>query len=222
MCVAFTCLLTSTHAHAENSTDLVDIKEVEYDVNVVVDDSVVVAEDPIEYVEPEEENTDLTYEDVVALYAEAVEAYNTSMEVYQGTINTTFLTIFRDIVASLGVNDDYVLFRSSDYTYSMLVGDLDYFSTGEFVLASDGRLYTVTQVQGSYNYNSYYSYSVEDVSSYSVTVDDYLVYSNLGNYPTLIDRGVNYAFVSLLVLCVIGLCLFIRPLFAFVMRSGRS
>lgn len=204
MCVAFTCLLASTHAHAENSTE------------VEVDNSVL---NVVEYeeVEVDEDSTDVSMGDVIALYAEAVEAYNTSVEVYQGTINTTYLTIFRDIVSSLGINDDYVFFRSSDTSYSLLSGDLEY-SSGLFTLADTGQLYTVTSVSGSYNYNSYYSYDVVEVSSYEVVVDDYLVYSNLGDFPTLVERGAGYEFATLFILFVALLCVVLRSVFSFCLR----
>lgn len=190
----------------------------EPETDVYLDTSVVEYDEPLEYDEPDEFTTDVSYDEIISLYLDAVEAYNTSMEVYQGTINTTYLTIFRDVVSNIGVTDDYVLFRSSDDTYSMLVGDLE-FSNGEFYLSDFGQLYSVTNVSGGYGYNSYYSYDVVDVSSYSVVVGDYLVYSNLGGYPSLIDRGVNYAFVTLLVFCIFSICCLLRPLFKFVSRS---
>lgn len=137
--------------------------------------------------------------------------------VYEGTISSTFTTIAEQI--NLPVMADYVFFRSGQYTYTLVVGDLEY-NSGNFSLSDAGKVYTITQVNNSgYGSTSYYSYSVSDVSSYKVEADDKLVYSNLGGYPTLNNNSDVYSFSILIVLSIIALCSLIRPTFNFLMRD---
>lgn len=137
--------------------------------------------------------------------------------VYEGTISSTYTEIAEKINISVG--DDYVFFRSGQYTYTLVVGDFVY-SSGNFSLSDSGKVYTITQVTNSgYGSSSYYSYSVSDVTSYKVETKGILVYSNLGGYPTLNNSSDIYVFCCLIILIVFGLCALIRPLFNFVMRN---
>ena len=43
-----------------------------------------------------------------------------------GNISNTYTEIFKDIIEGLPSNDDYVYFRSGQYTYTLLVGDFEY------------------------------------------------------------------------------------------------
>lgn len=135
---------------------------------------------------------------------------------YDGTISSTYLDIFKQF--DISPNDDYVFFRSGQYEYTMLVGDIDY-SNNNFTLNGNGKLYTLVYNTGTgYGSNSYYTRTVSDVSTYTVTTGGKLVYSNLGDFPILSERGDIYAYTSAFLLSVIFLCSVIGAVFGFVLR----
>lgn len=148
---------------------------------------------------------------------EQAELYALSADAYQGTISTTFITFFRDIVASLPITHDYVFYRSGDQEYT-LVSSPDMTLEGGTFYADEGKEYVITQNSGSGYSSSYYSYSVSNVSDISVRSRGYLVYSNLGDYPQLEDRGVQYEFALLVAFCSFCIGAVIRPLSNFVLR----
>lgn len=156
------------------------------------------------------------YSNAVEAYSEAVEAYSTALDVYQGTISTTYLTFFKDIVNSLGINDDYLLYRSSNDTYSMIVGDIE--NNGTYFEMANGYMYNISSVSGSGYGTSYYSYSVSAISDIYIDTEDYLVYSNLGNFPRLEERSVYYEFATLFIISIMLCIVLIRPLFQYVLR----
>ena len=135
-----------------------------------------------------------------------------------GNIGSSQLQIFRDIVYDLPIGDSYVACRTGQYTYKLFVGDLKY-QSGQFLgndTSSIVKVYTIDTNNSSYN--SRYVYTVTTEQNFSLDSSNYLVYSNLGDYPLLEERSTAYAFITLLVVIVIGLCMLIRPLFAFVYR----
>ena len=133
--------------------------------------------------------------------------------VYDGNISTTYITIFRDIVSKLPLTADYVFFRSGQYEYLMVVGDLDY--NGSMFTGSDVTQYILVT---NGNYNSTYEYGTAHLNSFSLAPSDALVYSNLGNYPDLYDRS-DYTLVG--IFFAIGLCFacyLISKIFDFTLR----
>ncbi len=147
---------------------------------------------------------------------EQLELYALSVDAYQGTISTTFLTFARDIVASLSIFDNYVFLRTGDSEYTLYAGDLE-FTNGDFYL-NEGKEYVIRQNSGSGYTNSYYSYSVSVVDNVGVNVGSYLVYSNLGDYPQLEERGVQYEFALFMAFIIFCLCALVRPISSFVLR----
>lgn len=139
--------------------------------------------------------------------------------VYEGTMSSTFISIAEDI--NISVVDDYVFFRSGQYSYILIVGDLQ-FSDGNFSLINTGSCYEITQVNGTGYSSNYYSYSVSEISSYTVETNGILVYSNLGDYPTLSNTGDVYVFLICFVFSVFCIGSLIRPLFNFVLRSRKG
>lgn len=120
----------------------------------------------------------------------------------EGNISTTYVQYFKDILSGANINDDYVAFRSGQYSYILVVGSLSY-ENGVIKLDDKGTIYTFTQT-GSYN--STYSYSVENISNFSVNCGNTIIYSNLGNYPHLIERSAHIETFILVTLC--GMCVF--------------
>lgn len=134
-----------------------------------------------------------------------------------GNIGSTQLQYFRDIVSGLSITDNYVAARTGRYQYKLFSGDIKY-SNNQFVGASSGSVITVYTIDTDTNSYGSYTYTVTTDNNFTLNTSNFLVYSNLGDYPTLEERSVIYEFSSLVILAVIGLCMLIRPLFSFVYR----
>lgn len=121
----------------------------------------------------------------------------------EGNISTTYVQYFKDILSGANINDDYVGFRSGQYTYILVVGSLSY-ENGTISLDDEGTIYTFTQTG---NYNSAYNYRVDNISTFSINCGDNIIYSNLGNYPHLIERSTH---IETLILVTLGaMCVFV-------------
>lgn len=137
-------------------------------------------------------------------------------EPYDGTINTSYITIFKDIATKIDIDKDYVFYRSGQYEYQMVVGDLHY-STGQ--ITADGLVEIYIVSTNSSNYNSGYEYFVTSENGFSLTLGSSLVYSNLGAYPDLIERN-DYNVFTTNFLLVIAICLYVlRSIFSFCLRK---
>lgn len=132
----------------------------------------------------------------------------------EGTMSTTYITYFKDIVAGIKPNDKYVAYRSGQYSYTLAVGDLSISGT---TISSVDNVILYVYEYGS-GYNTTYYYNVSTVTDFNLNVSNYIVYSNLGNYPLLEERGVLYEYATLFVICIIGICMFIRSIFSFTYR----
>lgn len=108
-----------------------------------------------------------------------------------GAINSTYLTYYRDILAGLPITSNYVAFRDGQYSYIMVVGELE--ADGNIItLTGNGKAYKFTT--NNTNYNAQYRYYVDDINSFSLNTDNYIVYSDVGEYPQLMERGQNMKF----------------------------
>lgn len=116
------------------------------------------------------------------------------------------LAFFRSVLNGLDLNSKYVAYCSGAGTYTLAVGDL--------VLSEDGRFTGAVDL---------YSYSGAGYQVSSETLDldpdGHLVYSNLGSYPVILERGNLYEFSMLFLLCVVAAALLIRSIFSFSYRN---
>ncbi len=134
-------------------------------------------------------------------------------EVYDGSISTTYITIFRDIATKIGPADDYVFFRSGQYEYQMYVGDLTY--ENDSFTGTGLKVYTISTAGSGYSNAYTYDWSTSDLELAPGTA---LIYSNLGEFPDLIERS-DYLAYSQILLLFIGLCIvLLRPIFSFCLR----
>lgn len=134
-----------------------------------------------------------------------------------GNMSSTYTEIFRDIVESSAPLQDHLCFRSGQYEYVLLIGDFEY-TDGVFT-ADEATEYKITTNTG---YSSSYQYAVGDVRSVNLVPGSTLVYSNLGDYPSLNspESGFWYA---LLVLVMVGIIQgLVRPIFGFTYRGRAS
>ena len=116
-----------------------------------------------------------------------------------GNLGTTYITYFKDILSGAKFNDNYIAFRSGQYEYTMIVGELEV-NDGLISLVAPGKEYRFyTESTG---YNSQYYYEVNDISNFSLNFDNSILYSDLGDYPQLIERGAKYEMFTALLLCV--------------------
>lgn len=151
----------------------------------------------------------------------AVPVQASAYSVYpDGNISTTYLSIFEDVINKLPSNYDYVFFRSNQYEYTLIAGELS-FDDGTFTAESYDE-YLLTYTQAGYGQTSVYDYSKTSWSDLLLDVNNRLVYSNLGDYPDLIERGSKYEFTTISIIFIMLLCFIIRPVFEFVMRNSSS
>ncbi len=148
----------------------------------------------------------------VPITASAEEPYT------EGNISTTYVTYFQDILAKSSITDDYVFFRSGQYEYKMYVGDIT-FENGIFSSDSSCRSFTIGT--SSSGYNQTYTFSSSEIGSFSLTTNNALIYSNLGSYPDLIERGEYIETASLLLILVIVCMYLVSRIFSFCIRSRR-
>lgn len=125
-----------------------------------------------------------------------------------GNISTTYIQYFRDIVSGIGFNDNYVAFRSGQYTYTLIVGDITY-QGNDFISNDTVKCYEFTTNTG---YSSSYVYDVTELENFSLNTTNELLYSDLGDYPQLIERGAKFEILTTFIMCVALLCAFIRGL----------
>lgn len=153
---------------------------------------------------------------VAAMLALPAAAQAAQYNIYDGTMSSTQVQVFRDIISKLSILDDYVVFRSGQYEYVMLAGDLTY--EQDFFTAETATEFKLLTHNG---YNSQYNLTVQEVTDVVLAPGSTIVYSNLGYFPDLVDPGTKYDF-AMLSLGVIALMMFlIRSIFSWTYRGSR-
>ncbi len=107
-------------------------------------------------------------------------------------VGTSNLEIFDRIVAKLPLGVDYVYYRDSQYNYCLAYGNLSYsnsYFTGRNVTRINYNTYTGSSQQPTF--------TVSTVSSFNLSVSNWLVYSNLGNFPSLGGAQGGYRYTVL-------------------------
>lgn len=117
-------------------------------------------------------------------------------------LGTSNVTIFSAIASKLDYGVHYVYFRSGQYDYCLAYSpDLSLSGT-----VFSGEDVTVVTYSTSSSYNSQASFSTSFESNFSLSAGSYLVWSDLGDYPTLYDRGeVDYEKLACVILASFGL-----------------
>lgn len=128
---------------------------------------------------------------------------------YEGNISTSNLTYFEDIISKVSILKDYVLIRNGQYDYSLIVGDLTY-SNNKFTANGSCDVYKLTT---GGNYNSYYTYSKTTDTSAVINTNSILVYSNLGDYPELENRGDKFEILQTILLGTVCIAIVISRIF---------
>ena len=125
------------------------------------------------------------------------------------TISSTYITYFKDILSGQSILSDYVAFRSGQYEYTLAVGDLEYNGNGSY--SGDVKTFVFdTQTSG---YNSNLRFTVSQDNSFNLSSNDCVLYSNIGDYPHLIERGANIETIQTILICIILLSIVINRIF---------
>lgn len=127
----------------------------------------------------------------------------------EGNLSTTYVTYFKDIISGAEFNDNYVAFRSGQYSYTMVVGELEY-SNGVISLVDTGKEYVFTTSSG---YNATYKYNVNEISNFSLDSGENIIYSDVGDYPQLVERGAKFEIFTAILICICMLSFVIRNIF---------
>lgn len=135
----------------------------------------------------------------------------TTHEVYDGSLSNTYVQYFRDIISDIGIREHYVAFRSGQYSYTLVVGVLSYNeSTIHLETGETAKEYTIATDNG---YNNTLTYTTKEITEFSLTPNDRLIYSDMGNYPQLIDRGQKYEILTTILLGTCMLSVVINRIF---------
>lgn len=133
---------------------------------------------------------------------------------YDGTINGTYLDIGALCLWNLGWFDDYVFYRSSQYSYVLAYGDISL--SGSNFSSSSCTILTInatTTGQSSITVSS-------STGSLSLSAGNRLVYSSLGDYPHLDSRKYIYDEVMYIALVALGLHV-LSSASRFILRDSR-
>lgn len=129
-----------------------------------------------------------------------------------GTLSTTYITYFKDILSGAKFTDNYVAFRSGQNEYTMIVGKLQ-FENGIISLEADETGKEYRFYSDNNNYNTNYKYEVKNVYIVEIETNNSIIYSDVGDYPELVERGSKYEMLQTLLVCVALLCIVIGRVF---------
>ncbi len=133
------------------------------------------------------------------------------MQPYAGSVSSSYVDLFGSIVSKYPF-EDYVFLRNDSNQYTLYIGDLTLEGASFF---GDAVCYQLTY-DNTYQ-TSYYTLTQTDAAC-SVDVSNGIVYSNLGFYPTLTERGSVYDFATLLLLFVCCCYILISSIFNAIRR----
>lgn len=138
----------------------------------------------------------------MAAVAEVPVVYS-SYTPYDSSISTTVIQYMSDVLPKLG-NVHYVLFRSGQYTYRLVYSkDMQYDNT---VFTSDNGKYVTYDTR-------YYTWSTGDEGFFRLSANNYIVYSDLGDYPMLDGQSV-YTWLLIIFAGVFLLLIIYRSMFS--------
>lgn len=141
-----------------------------------------------------EQDVETLSQEVAALSA-VVSDYN---------LGTSNLTIFEGVVEKVPFGHHYVYWRDSEYRYCLAVGPLTVSGTA-FSSAEPVTVYTYERVYSGGD--SHYEWSVSTDNVFSLSCGSRLVYSDIGDYPTIAGKEVS-RYDAVTAYCAVGVVLF--------------
>lgn len=136
-------------------------------------------------------------------------AHAATYTVYDGNPSNTYIQYFKDTLTKIPLGDHYVAFRSGQYSYTMVVGDIA-FNNGVFSSTDTCAVFTI---ESDNSYNGYYSYSQSDIANFQLNAGDKILYSDLGHYPDLEERGQKYEILTTILIVVVCVGYVVRCIF---------
>ena len=103
-------------------------------------------------------------------------------------VGTTYVDIFAGLAAKLDYGVHYVYYRESQYEYCFAYS-AEMLLDGTVFTAPSVSLVTYDTRRGTYQDQP--TYTVSTQSNFRLDTDNYLVWSDLGDYPELYDREVR-------------------------------
>lgn len=110
--------------------------------------------------------------------------------VYNSSINDTYQEYFKRILLKNDfIGNEYVCFRASNNEYYLFFSPNLELHNNEFIcnISIEGCKIDTVNISGSYN--TYQSIEFFEIDNFKLSCDDKIVYSSLGNYPTLYESG---------------------------------
>lgn len=135
---------------------------------------------------------------------------------YDGTPSNTYITYFRDMLSKFSASSDYVVFRSGQNEYLLVLGEL---AETENAIRATG-IVEICSISTNSGYNASYSMSFRTEEDFYLNPGDEIIYSNLGKYPSLEDRGDVTDYATLCIICACAVCSLFRCVFEW--RKGLS
>lgn len=120
-------------------------------------------------------------------------------------LGTTNLTIFEGVVEKVPFGHHYVYWRDSEYRYCLAVGRLTV-SGNTFSSAEPVTVYTYERIYSGGD--SRYIWSVSTDSVFSLSCGSRLVYSDIGDYPSIAGKEVS-KYDAVTAYCAVGVVLFV-------------
>lgn len=155
--------------------------------------------DPVSSAETPTEGELIVYAENVTVLADAEPFASTTAGYGVGTSN---VSIFERVAQKLPYGTHYVYWRDSQYEYR-LAYSADLTLSGTTFRAPSATVVSYTTNSG---YNEQPTWDEWTESNLTVNAGNLLVYSDLGNYPTLYERGVvDYAKTACVILCSFAL-----------------
>ena len=147
---------------------------------------------------------------LLLLCATGTVAQAATYDVYDGSPSNTYIQYYRDILSGVPITKNYVAFRSGQNEYKMVVGDLVY-NNGLFTSENECEVYTFSQTESGYS--GYYVYNISTISSLVLDSENKIVYSDLGKYPQLEERGSKYEVLTTILLVAVCVAFVCRSIF---------
>lgn len=147
---------------------------------------------------------------LLLLCANGTVAQAASYSVYDGNPSNTYIQYYKDILAGLPITENYVVFRAGQNDYKMVVGDIVQ-NNGLFTSDKECTVYTFSQTETGYN--GYYTYDVSTIDSFVLDSENKIVYSDVGGYPELEERGAKYEILTTILIVAICVGYVCRSIF---------
>ena len=119
-------------------------------------------------------------------------------------LGTSNLAIFEGVVEKVPFGQHYVYWRDSEYRYCLAVGSL---TVSGSTFSSSGPVTVYTYERYYSSGDSYYKWTVSTDNAFSLSCGNRLVYSDIGDYPTIAGKEVS-KYDAVTAYCAVGVVLF--------------